>query len=143
MTSALFERLYGPFFGYEEFLCKCDTCQTGDHDAAWFCTAEFKAFMEMLINMREALGFPFQINSGHRCPAYNDEIYQALGAEPGTHFDGPHTKGAADVGCAFERAYALINLATSREMGVGPTQHGPVADRFIHVDNQGPRIWTY
>ncbi len=137
-----FRYRYGPFFTYKEFKCKCDVCNgpiqvPGD----WFRTPEFMAFMRKLIDIRTRLGWPFQINSGHRCVLHPDEVKKKTG--PGPYMDGPHTIGAADIGCAFERAYQLNREASILNMGVGPTQHGPVADRFIHVDNQGPRIWTY
>jgi len=138
-----FDQHYGPNFTYAEFCCKCDRCQiereTGTDEGEWMHTPEFRAFMFKLIKMRNLLGWPFNINSGYRCPIYNDSLYEG----DGTHLEGPHTIGAADVGCAFERAYALVDLATREQMGVGPTQHGKVADRFVHVDNQGPRLWTY
>lgn len=132
-----FRDLYGPFFTYEEFKCKCSKCNgpiqvPGD----WFRTPEFKAFMHILIGIREELGWPMQINSGYRCPDHPEEAKKEGGP-------GPHNKGAADVGCAFERAYQLIDVATTLKLGVGPVQHGAVADRFVHVDNQGPRLWTY
>ncbi len=142
-VEEIFANNFGPNFTYQEFRCKCDVCQamtaTGQDDGGWFLTPEFKAFMFRLIKLRNLLGWPFNINSGHRCGPYNDSLYDG----DGEHLDGPHTIGAADVGCAFERAYDLIDLATANRMGVGPTQHGPVADRFVHVDNLGRRFWTY
>jgi hypothetical protein len=142
-----FENRYGPHFTYDEFRCKCDVCramsETNQDDGSWHIEPEFQAFMFKLIKLRNLLGWPFSINSGYRCPDYNDQIYVARGSDPGTHRAGPHTIGAADVRCSFERAYQLMDLATAENMGVGPRQHGPVANRFIHVDNQGPRIWTY
>ncbi len=105
-------------------------------DGEWFLTAEFKSFMALLMQMRTDLQFPFRVNSGFRCRAYNAKISS-------TGFDGPHTKGAADIGVAFERAYKLNNLAGELDMGIGVNQTGDVADRYIHVDNLGARLWTY
>lgn len=139
-----FADLYGPYFSHGEFRCKCPTCMTmRTDDTEWFTTAEFKTFMAVLVAMRGDLCFPFKINSGYRCPDYNDSLYVAKGHEPGGHRDGPHTIGAADIGCSFERAYRLIKLATNLDLGVGPVQTGLVAARFVHVDNLGPRFWTY
>ena len=71
------------------------------------------------------------------------EIYVRAGSEPGGHLDGPHTKGAADIRVSFERAYKLNHMASELGMGIGVKQHGDVAKRFLHVDNQGDRIWSY
>ncbi len=131
-----FAEMYGPYFTYEEMRCRCTECQTSIARAKWFLTPEFEAFMRMLIVLREELYFPFIINSGYRCPAYNAEI-SSTGAT------GPHTQGAADVRVAFERAYELANQAFAHDMGVGISQKGEVASRFIHVDNLGRRLWTY
>jgi hypothetical protein len=140
----LFHSSYGPHFSYTEFECKCQRCQSNINDRGeWFLTGEFAAFMGFLITMRTKLEFPFIINSGYRCPEYNDQIYVRRGSLPGEHMDGPHTKGAADIKVAFERAYKLNKAAADLELGIGLDQTGDVAGRYIHVDNQGPRIWTY
>ncbi len=139
-----FAMLYGPYFTYEEFRCKCPQCFSktitpgvgNQDDGEWFLTAEFKAFMALLMQMRTDLQFPFIVNSGYRCPAYNDEISS-------TGLDGPHTKGAADLKASFERAYKLNSMAGELELGIGLKQTGDVAGRFIHVDNLGARLWTY
>ncbi len=135
-----FDELYGPYFSFGEFRCKCSQCQEEDEPldsyAEWVETPEFKAFMGVLIEMRTELAFPFIINSGYRCPAYNDEISSS-------GRDGPHTKGAADIKASFERAYKLNHLATMYGLGIGLNQTGDIAGRYIHVDNQGARLWTY
>lgn len=118
------------YFTAEEMRCKCGQC------ALPIADPEFRDFMFKLQHLRSVCDFPFRINSGYRCPEYNAQVSS-------TGQDGPHTKGAADIGASFERAYKLVNEASSREMGVGIQQKGDVAGRFIHVDNLGPRIWTY
>ncbi len=146
-----FTSLYGPYFTYREFKCKCEVCSrktitpgVGNmDDGEWFQTPEFRTFMALLIEMRVALRFPFIINSGHRCPAANDQIYIDRGSPPGEHLDGPHTKGAADIEASFDRAYKLNDAASDLEMGIGLDQTGDIADRYIHVDNLGARLWTY
>lgn len=139
----IFKLMYGPHFTFDEFACKCGVCQhqvkNGTAFSYWFMKPEFEAFMGKLIPLRVDLGFPFFINSGYRCGPYNDSLYRG----DGTHLDGPHTKGAADIAVSFERAYKLIAAAMARDMGVGPVQHGPNGQRFVHVDNLGPRFWTY
>ena len=132
-----FLAVYGPYFSWDEFVCKCGTCH--EEVPTWFANPEFSSFMERLMQLRSDLGFPFQINSGYRCPKYNDSLYDS----DGTHLDGPHTKGAADIGVSFERAYKLINAASHMGMGLGIHQRGQVSRRYIHLDDLGPRIWTY
>ncbi len=134
-----FKTKYGPHFTYEEFACKCSTCVEGRGPTKWIISGEFKAFMGQLNALRDELAFPFHINSGYRCPEYNDSLYSG----DGTHMNGPHTKGAADIAVSFERAYKLAGLAFESGLGVGIHQRGQVSGRYIHIDNQGPRIWTY
>lgn len=135
-----FDKLYGPFFTYDEFKCQCNHCESeralGYDDGEWFKTPEFKSFMGALIPLRIECNFPFKINSGYRCPDHNNAVSSS-------GLDGPHTKGAADVEASFERGYKLNKKASARDMGIGPVQKGPLAKRFLHVDNLGPRLWTY
>ena len=123
-------------FTYDELRCKCGgpTCP-----GLPIHQVELREFLLTAQDMRSMLGFPWQINSGYRCGAYNDSLY----GSKGTHTNGPHTKGALDIGVSFERAYLIMQEAFMRNMGVGPVQHGDVSSRFIHIDNQGPRCWTY
>jgi len=127
----------------DEMRCKCGDCLLPIDDA------EFTGFCLELQHLRNVLGFPFRFTSFYRCPTYNDQIYINLAIvadrppQPGSHMDGPHTKGAADIAVAFERMYKLVAEALQREMGVGAHQRGPVAERYIHVDNLGSRFWTY
>lgn len=111
---------------------------------------DFVNFVKELQHLRNVLGFPLAVNSGYRCPQYNREIYvkRALAAglpepELDAYLDGPHTKGASDIGIAFERMYKLMSEAVQRNMGVGAHQRGEVANRYIHIDNLGSRFWTY
>lgn len=135
-----FREMYGPFFEYREFECRCTHCadlRRQDEDSGWwFRQAEFHAFMLVLIELRTEAGFPFKVNSGYRCKDHNNAVSS-------TGFDGPHTVGAADISVSFERAYKLNQLASARNLGLGPNQKGDLASRFFHVDNQGPRLWNY
>ena len=129
-------------FTYEEFMCKCDTCVTHREQGSFylfFTTPEFKSFMERLTALRLDCGFPFPINSGWRCMQHPIEAARIAKGKP----PGPHYWGAADIKASFERAYPLMATAMQRGMGVGAVQHGPVGNRFVHVDNQGMRVWTY
>ena len=141
--AVAFREIAGSYFTLDEMRCKCDVCQADPLDSAWFETEDFRAFMGVLGTIRSEAGFAFPVNSGHRCPAYNDQIYVDRGSEPGEHLEGPHTIGAADVSANYSGAYIIVDLATRLGLGVGIHQRGKVADRYIHVDNLGPRIWTY
>ena len=138
-TNIAEEAFFAQFenFTADEMRCKCGTCAMPINDP------EFVSFMRMAQGLRDFLDFPWRLNSGYRCSRYNDQIYVDQGSEPGEHLDGPHTKGAMDIGVSFERMYLLVKGAMAREMGVGVKQHGPVAKRYVHLDNLGSRFWTY
>ena len=85
-------------------------------------------FMVHLVDMREEAGFSFIISSGFRCSAYNQQV-SSSGPE------GPHTKGAADIKVYGERARRVVELAMKYgALGIGISQKGNMASRFIHVD---------
>ena len=135
-----FNKLYGPYFSYEEMKCHCNRCEdhrvvSGDR-GDWYKTPEFKSFMSHLIVLRIRMGFPFHVNSGYRCPEYNNNISS-------TGLDGPHTKGATDIGVSWERMYSLVDEATTMKLGVGINQKGSSNQRFIHLDGLGRRLWSY
>jgi hypothetical protein len=58
---------------------------------------------------------------------------------------------AADIGVYGERAYELVQAASSLGMtGIGVMQSGPLVGRYIHLDNAESRpfaprsmIWSY
>lgn len=111
-------------FTESEFKCPC--CGKAQMD---------QEFLETLDFVRNALGFPFVITSGYRCPDYNNQISS-------TGSDGPHTTGkAADIALSYANARAAIDLFVYEFNGIGLKQHG--TGRFIHVDQLEPRIWTY
>lgn len=118
------------YFKLEEFDCKGTGRNEMNHE-----------FITLLDEMRHELGFPFIISSGYRAPEHNVLV-------SGTGPDGPHTTGlAADIRVYGERAYDLVDLATSRGVrGIGIQQKGAWASRFIHLDmvNRPRRtIWSY
>lgn len=113
-------------FTADEFVCACCGEERMEH-----------FFLADLDDVREKLGFPIIVNSGYRCPEYNDKISSTGRA-------GPHTTGlSADLGVSFHRAKPLLKLALEVFKGVGIKQHGAAASRFVHVDNVRERIWTY
>lgn len=99
-------------------------------------------FMEALQTLRTALGFPFIVSSGFRSPEYNNRVSS-------TGLDGPHTTGkAVDIRVYGERAYRLVAAAPQYGFsGIGVSQKGNHASRFIHLDrglpDLRPWIWSY
>jgi zinc D-Ala-D-Ala carboxypeptidase len=99
-------------------------------------------FMRRLELLRGEFGRPMPVSSGYRCPAHDGAIGGA-GVHPTGH--------AVDVRLHGESAYRLVALAIRRGFtGIGLNQRGPVAGRFVHLDDcprggdkPRPRIWTY
>ena len=119
-------------FSEAEFRCSC--CGKADMDAG---------FLDKLQAIRTAYGKPMRINSGYRCPDYNDAV-------SGSGRDGPHTTGrAADIGLSGADAREIVGMAYRQGMtGIGVKQKGPHNSRFIHLDDLDPphprpTIWSY
>lgn len=102
-------------------------------------------FMDKLEQLRVAFGKSMVITSGYRSPDHNKDV-----ADTGS--SGPHTHGrAVDIAISGSDAYVLVSLAISMGFtGIGINQKGPVASRFVHIDDltlgdkfPRPRIWTY
>ena len=115
-------------FTTEELACPCG------------CGLEMNnEFMEKVVQMRKTAGFPFPVNSGARCEAYD---IQTGGA-------GPHRTGRAlDIRVSGTNAFEFIRLAYLFGMkGIGDRQHGEHSKRFVHIDDLDyetrPWKWTY
>lgn len=99
-------------------------------------------FMDSLQQIRNGYARPMVITSGFRCPDYNAQIST-------TGRTGPHTKGrAADIKVSGSNTYHLMGSAYALDMrGIGLKQHGPMAGRYMHLDDLGgrtrPRVWSY
>jgi len=118
------------YFKLEEFKCRCG-CGTTNMNTE---------FIDKLDKLRDKLGFSLRVNSGYRCPQYNNRISS-------TGFNGPHTTGrAADLSVDRAKCYELLALAKECGFtGIGLNQKG--VGRYIHLDDltEGPRpnVWTY
>ena len=120
-----------PNFTEAEMRCKCG-CGRADMKPS---------FMMTLQRVRNALGRPMIVTSGFRCPDYDKSTGGA----------GIHSQGlAADIKVAGETVYHMLGTAYAMDVrGIGLKQHGPWADRFMHLDTVNdlahprPRIWTY
>ena len=125
-------------FAISEMECKCG-CGAADMD---------EDFMKILQNIREDMNRPLKISSGVRCANHNSKVSS-------TGKDGPHvprTNGtaASDILIAGADAWRLIDIARKHGIsGVGISQRGNHAKRFIHLDtisdNHHPRptMWSY
>ena len=114
----------------EELTCRCGSGQMSMDPQ----------FMARVVAMRDAVGFPFPVTSGYRCPDHNEKVSS-------TGRNGPHTTGKAlDIGVSRQQAYKLLKAALERGFtGIGISQKGN--GRFIHLDgleDRGrPTIWSY
>lgn len=98
-------------------------------------------FMEQIVALREELGFGFIVTSSYRCPEHPVE---ARKESPGAHTSGK----AMDIKVSGKRAYLLLEAALRKGfIGVGISQKGDHAKRFIHLDmwteGSRPRVWSY
>lgn len=102
-------------------------------------------FLDLVERLRMIHGRPLNFTSGYRTPAYNAAVST-------TGLTGPHTTGRAiDVRIYGIRAYDLVRQAfTLGFTGIGLSQKGPQAGRFIHLDtvdhsptSPRPWVWSY
>lgn len=100
-------------------------------------------FITLLDKLRKRVGFALTVNSGYRCPIYNNQVST-------TGLTGPHTTGnAADFGVHRKHAYIVIREALALGFtGIGVDQKGD--SRFIHLDtltepehSPRPTVWSY
>ena len=126
------------YFRPHEFACHCGECGSTGLEMEYL-------FLVKLDQLRKHLGRPMQITSGYRCSAYNEKIST-------TGPNGPHTTGrAADVLIKGPEAFHMMQQCTlgGWMTGIGLNQKGPMAKRFIHLDDlvapghPRPRVWTY
>lgn len=101
------------------------------------------SFVDKLDELRERAGVPLPVNSGYRCPIYNDMV-------SATGDSGPHTTGhAADLKVDRGNAYAVLKMALLMGFtGVGVAQKG--LTRYLHLDDLAgapgqprPTLWSY
>lgn len=104
-------------FQRSEMACRC--CGRAEMD---------ETFMHRLQSLRDRFG-PMRITSAYRCASHPIEAAKDM---PGSH----NTGRAVDVAVSYDKAYALIRLATQMGFtGVGVQQKGDVRKRFIHLDD--------
>ena len=113
-------------------------------------------FIDLIQRLRTELGFPLTFSSIYRSESHPaEEIKIRRGKLPGSHALGC----AVDIVIHSSRARRLLSLALQEEAitGVGISQTGARARRFIHLDgmsekhciergveiNWDNRLWTY
>ena len=97
------------------------------------------AFLDLMDQIRDAVGEPLTVTSGYRCPTHNASV-SSTGAT------GPHTTGRAiDIKADSRLRFLLIQAVLKQ----GITRIG-VAKTFIHLDDldeldgfPSPRVWSY
>ena len=101
--------------------------------------------MERVERVRIMVGFPLQVSSAARCPAYNAKVSK-------TGMTGPHTTGRAiDFKVFGASAFKVMEAMLAEGFtGIGVSQKGPHGERFIHGDDlpsaEGqprPTVWSY
>ena len=104
-----------------------------------------QALVDKLDELRELCGFSLPVASGYRCPQHPREVAKLSTS-------GAHVLGlAADLHVFGGRALAVLRIALSLSFtGVGLSQRGEAAGRFIHLDiadaGEGrprPHLWSY
>jgi uncharacterized protein YcbK (DUF882 family) len=123
-------------FNEDELRCQCGCGRMEFSDAA----------VQKLEDLRMALDAPIGINSGYRCPLYNERISK-------TGLNGPHTVTeddniTVDIGVSGVEAHNLLHAIDFVDFsGVGIKQTGPHSGRFIHLDcltsEPRPWVWSY
>ena len=126
-----------PNFKFSELACR----ETGE------CVLD-SIFMDKVQRLRNSVG-RLSIASGYRSPEHSIEQAKVDRGKP----LGTHTLGRAiDLQAFFEVAFVIVARAEEAGFtGIGIKQHGPVDDRFIHLDDMGgsefagfrPTIWSY
>lgn len=102
------------YFSEHELACKCG-CGRADMD---------EETMQLVVEVREELGFPFRLNSAFRCPDHNKNVSS-------TGRFGPHTTGKAlDISAiGSESKLRLVEAFQKR----GFRRFG-IAKNFVHID---------
>ena len=125
-------------FSVDEMMCHCG-CGEDSMDMD---------FMDILQNIREDMNRPLKISSAVRCAEHNSVVSS-------TGIFGPHvprTDGtmASDILISGADALRLVDIARKHGIsGVGISQRGPHAKRFIHIDTLSddkhprPTMWSY
>ena len=123
-------------FSVAECQCRCG-CGAADMDPD---------FMKILQNIRDEMKRPLKISSGVRCISHNSKVSST--GKDGPHVPRSHGTAASDILIFGADALRMIDIARKHGVsGVGISQRGPHAKRFIHLDcisdHPRPTMWSY
>ena len=123
-------------FSVAEVECRCG-CGSADMD---------EDFMKILQNIRDEMKRPLKISSGVRCVSHNSKVSST--GKDGPHVPRSHGTAASDILIFGADALRMIDIARKHGVsGVGISQRGPHAKRFIHLDtisdHPRPTMWSY
>ena len=125
-------------FSVDEMMCHCG-CGEDSMDMD---------FMDILQNIREDMNRPLKISSGVRCAKHNS-IVSSTGSN-GPHVPRKEGTKASDILISGADALRFVDIARKHGIsGVGISQRGPHAKRFIHIDTLSdekhprPTMWSY
>ena len=125
-------------FSVDEMMCHCG-CGEDSMDMD---------FMDILQNIREDMNRPLKISSGVRCAKHNSKV-SSTGSN-GPHVPRKEGTKASDILISGADALRLVDIARKHGIsGVGISQRGPHAKRFIHIDTLSdkkhprPTMWSY
>ena len=125
-------------FSVDEMMCHCG-CGEDSMDMD---------FMDILQNIREDMNRPLKISSAVRCAEHNSVVSS-------TGIFGPHVPRkegtmVSDILISGADALRLVDIARKHGIsGVGISQRGAHAKRFIHIDTLSddkhprPTMWSY
>lgn len=125
------------YFSEKEMACRCG-CGCLPEDS----------FMQILMMLREQLGFPMPVTSGCRCADYNAQV-------SGSGRDGPHVRRvAADIHIFGQNARNLLKIALDHGIsgiGINLPNGKPINKHYLHLDTvpigdlhiYRPAIWSY
>jgi hypothetical protein len=115
---------YAPYITPEEAMCKCGDCGIESADNM------DPDFLDTLLTLRLACGFPFKYSSLYRCPNHPKEKSKK---KTGTHPMGK----AGDIVCSNNQAFTLNTHASSHPKikSIRFSQKGKIKNRFVHLDS--------
>jgi zinc D-Ala-D-Ala carboxypeptidase len=125
------------YFTDQELGCRCSICK--DKPSSDNMNEDF---MQIIVALREELGFSLPATSAYRCKDHPDEVKKE---KPGSH----NTGSAIDIQVSGVRAFKLIKAALDVGiLGLGVNQKGDPTKRFIHLDMDfnspnRPAVWSY
>ena len=125
-------------FSVNEMMCHCG-CGEDSMDMD---------FMDILQGIREDMNRPLKISSAVRCANHNTKVSST--GKNGPHVPRKEGTMASDILISGADALRLVDIARKHGIsGVGISQRGPHAKRFIHIDTLSddkhprPTMWSY